>query len=392
VGDEAHVPPLSFVLKVVSRCNLNCSYCYVYNKGDETWRDRPGFISDDVFRAALERIRSYCYRSGQETTHLTFHGGEPCLAGPERFGRWCRMATEVLGNTVSPRLAVQTNATLLDQRWMKVFVEHDVTVSVSMDGPKEIHDAFRVTARGKGSYDAVLRGIDLLHDAGILLRVLSVVQPGADGVQIHRHFLGLGAKSIDYLLPDFTHDTIAPVRLQHGPTPCADFLLPILEDWWKTGFMDVKVGILWNMSQIILGGRSYIDYMGNRPFQFLFVEADGAIEGLDVLRVCNTGAAATGLNVVTDHFEDIGRVSDFHRKAIFEGLPLPEACHSCVERTTCGGGYLPHRYSHERGFDNPTVWCADMLRLLGRLRELLNVSAEETALRRRALLEIGALS
>src|SRR5207248_1564342 len=93
--DQGGAPPhrggsLAFVLKVASRCNLNCAYCYVYNKGDETWRDRPVVMSDDVVEAAIDRIDAWCRGSGQTRVNVTFHGGEPLLAGRRRFDRWCR--------------------------------------------------------------------------------------------------------------------------------------------------------------------------------------------------------------------------------------------------------------------------------------------------------------
>ena len=70
-------------------------------------------------------------------------------------------------------------------------------------------------------------------------------------------------------------------------------------------------------------------------------------------------------------------------------MPTPTPCLGCIEERTCSGGYLPHRYSLERQFDNRSVWCADLLAIFGRLRELLDVSARETELRRRLLREIG---
>jgi uncharacterized protein len=382
------VPPLDFVLKVVSRCNLNCSYCYVYNKGDETWRGRPPLMPDTVFRAALSRIRQHCVRSGQPSVRLIFHGGEPCLAGPSRFSAWCSEAREALGDVTELTFAMQTNGTLLDQRWTEVLLAHKVQVGVSIDGPKEVHDTFRVNHQGKGSYKAVARGIAWLRRADIPLQILSVIQLGKDGLRIHRHFLEMGVRSINYLLPDFTHDTIGPVRERYGPTPCADYLIPILEDWWSNGSIDVRISIFWYMSQLILGGESRIDAFGNPPLSFVFVEADGSIEGLDVLRVCQEAMASTGLNVLRNDFSDIAEVSELHRLAIFDGVPLPIGCRACPERATCGGGYLPHRYSRVRGFDNPTIWCEDILRLFGRLRELLEVPVEETALRRRVLAEV----
>jgi uncharacterized protein len=381
-------PPLNFVLKVVSQCNLNCSYCYVYNKGDETWRQRPRVMPDMVFRAAVSRIRQHCVRSGQATVLLTFHGGEPCLVGPSRFSAWCTAAQEALGDVAQVSFVMQTNGTLLDPRWTEVLLAHRVQVGVSIDGPKEIHDIFRVNHRGKGSYDAVARGVACLRRANIPLQILSVIQLGNDGLRIHRHFLEMGAKSINYLFPDFTHDTIGCIREIYGATPCADYLIPILENWWSEGSMDVRIGIFWHMSQLILGGESRIDALGNRPFRFVFIEANGDIEGLDVLRVCQEGMASTGLNVLRNDFTDIAGVSKLHRLAIFDGVPLPTGCRTCPERMTCSGGWLPHRYSRAGGFDNPTIWCEDMLRLFGRLRELLHVPVEETALRRRLLAEV----
>ena len=265
---------------------------------------------------------------------------------------------------------------------------HEVGVGISIDGPREIHDASRVDHSGEGSYERVSRGFDALRSAGISAGVLAVVRPGDDGLGIHRHFLEMGASSISYLLPDFTHDTVGPIRDRHGPTPCADYLIPILEEWWSSGYLDVRVGIFWHMSRVILGGESRIDILGNRPLRFAFVEADGSIEGLDVLRICRNGAAGTSLNVLDNDFIEIAEVSELGRSAIFEGVPLPAGCRACPERTTCGGGYLPHRHSRARGFDNPTVWCADMLRLFGRLRELLEVPVEETSRRRGALARV----
>ena len=143
------------------------------------------------------------------------------------------------------------------------------------------------------------------------------------------------------------------------------------------------------MARVILGGVSKQDLLGNHPLRFVFVETDGAIEALDVLRVCQPGITSTGLNVLRDDFRQIADVSPLHRSTIFTGMPLPTKCQGCVERDTCGGGYLPHRYSQRRAFDNPSVWCADLLRLFGHIRRRLDVDAEETALRRRVLGELA---
>lgn len=378
-------PHLDFVLKIASRCNLNCDYCYVYNKGDESWRSRPSLMRESTFLAALYRIRRHCLKSRQPNVRLIFHGGEPCLVGPSRLSRWCGLAREALGDITRVAFSIQTNGTLLDKEWIDVLLAHRINVSLSVDGPKDVHDRSRPDHHGNGSFDATMLGISLLKEAGVPLHVLSVVDLGGDGLRTHRFLMDIGITSVNYLLPDFTDDTIGPVRQRFGPTPCADYLLPIMEHWWANGFIDTRVSIFWHMAGLILGGRSAIDAFGNRPFNFVFIEADGGVEGLDVLRICQPAMAATGLNVFANDFTEVVEASDIHRAAIFEGFPLPSACAGCRERTTCAGGYLPHRHSVRRGFDNPTVWCSDVLRLFGRLRELLEVTPRETLRRRRVI-------
>ena len=143
----------------------------------------------------------------------------------------------------------------------------------------------------------------------------------------------------------------------------------------------MPVADLWNMSRVILGGTSQIEAIGNQPTGYAVIEANGDIEGVDVLRVCGEGMAGTGLNVRDAPFRSSTRAGLLHRQAIFEGMPLPRACRACPEARTCAGGYLPHRCSLENGFDNPSVWCADLFKLFGHVRGRL-VTVEETDRRR----------
>lgn len=378
--------PLHFVLKVASRCNLNCGYCYVYHKGDESWRDRPALMPDEVFEAAIARAAAYCRGSGQRRVRVTFHGGEPLLAGTRRFGRWCQRLHEALANVPELELVVQTNGTLIDDNWVRTLRAYDVAVGISLDGPPEIHDRQRVDHAGRGSYANVVRGTDCLRAGGIPLHVLSVVAPGADGLLTHSHLVALRPRSISYLLPDYTHDWVGGVITRHGGTPCADVLIPIFDEWWSNGTLDLRVDPFWSIARLVLGGESDLDLLGNRPLQFLFVETDGAIEGLDVLRQCYPGAAASGLNVLRDDFARVATCAPLLlRQSCFTGVPTPTGCSSCPEGETCAGGYLPHRYSASRKFDNPSVWCADLLAMFRHIRMRLQVSPEETRLRRRAL-------
>ena len=381
-----------FILKVASRCNLNCSYCYIYNKADSTWKERPALMSREILTAALMRIRRHCALTGQTQANIVFHGGEPCLAGAAQVDEWCREARSTLDGVADMKLYIQTNGTLIDERWADVFERHQIGVGISMDGPREVHDQFRIDHRGHGSYDRIVRGMELFRKRKTPFSILSVIPLGADPLVVHRHFTALGSSGITYVLPHYTHDTIEAVRRIYGPTPCADFLIPVFDDWWFNSSADFDIGDLRNIARIILGGRSHIETLGNIPPLYVFIETDGAMEGLDNLRACEHGITKINLNVLTEDIAEIRRSSTMHGMAIYEGLPLPAGCRSCPERTTCAGGYLPHRYSKTRGFDNPSVWCADLLKLFSHVRLRMGVTVEETYSRREELQRLALIA
>jgi uncharacterized protein len=378
VVDEVIVPPLGLViLKVAGRCNLNCSYCYEFNLADHQLKAQPRFMSDEVFDATLRCVARHVEKSGQKRIGLSFHGGEPTLVGPDRFASWCARAESMLSG-IDVRFAMQTNGTLLTERWVDVLLRHEVDVGISLDGPREVNDMFRVDHAGRGSHGKVVQGIKLLQAAGRAPGILSVIQLGADPIVIHRHFLDIGCSSISYLMPDYTHDTIGDVRARYGPAPCADFLIPIFDDWWFNSTIEVRVRNFWEVSRLILGGKSRIDALGNIPLGFVIVNPSGDIEGLDVLKACEDGLTQTGLNVKSDDFVSLRSRSPMHAQMVFEGAPLPTGCTDCVERSTCAGGYHPHRYSRANGFDNRSVWCEDLLRIFGHIRARLGVAANDT--------------
>jgi uncharacterized protein len=376
--------------KVTARCNLNCSYCYVFNKGDTTWRQRPARMSQEVFEAGIARLRDACLRSGRDAVSVTLHGGEPTLIGTGRARAFFEAAGRGLEGVADVRLAIQTNGTRLTREWVELFDEHRVDVGVSMDGPAAIHDRRRVDHRGRGSHRAVQRGLELLREGGVPFAVLSVLDFDADPLEAHEHFCGFGPAQITYLMPHHTHDDIAEIHARHGATPCLDWLGPVLDHWWGHGTLRTVVQPFASMARIVLGGSSDLDLFGGAPLGFCFVETDGAIEGLDALKICEDGFSATAHNVLTDGFDAFAAGADLHAETIFRGRPLPTGCAACPEAETCGGGYVPHRYLRGAGVDRPSVWCRDLLGLFAQLRRLLEVDHAQTRARRRMLRELAA--
>src|SRR5215217_946413 len=103
----------SLVLKVAERCNLACKYCYMYQHVDQSYLDRPRFMSDEVFDAMLLRVAEYCDRNPAVRFRFSFHGGEPTLIGPDAFDHLAARLRTRLGDRVN-EISMQTNGTLLD--------------------------------------------------------------------------------------------------------------------------------------------------------------------------------------------------------------------------------------------------------------------------------------
>jgi uncharacterized protein len=357
----------NLVVKIAEFCNLRCQYCYLYEHGDTTYKQRPHFMSDAVFEGLLESVRRYCdARPGQQTA-LTFHGGEPTLVGTTRLCHLAERARAVLGPRLSS-LQMQSNGTLIDAQWVRALRSAQVHTSISLDGPPDIHDRHRTSHNGQGSHAAAVRGIRILQEAGLRPGVLAVVAPGADGARVYRHFRELGLDSIDLLIPDVTHDTRDAWYGSCGPFPLASYLIPAFDAWFDEDNPSVVVRLFYGLLRRMLGGPMTSDAFGNPLVSYLIVDTDGSIQPNDALRICENGMTQTMANVCDEGFDNLASKAPLAYQLLTQGVPLSATCQACDEVNVCGGGYLPHRYSRANRFDNPSVWCDDIKLLLAHLR------------------------
>jgi uncharacterized protein len=358
----------SLIVKLAERCNIKCKYCYLYEHEDTSYLRRPHFMSDEIFDAMLRRAADHCTSRPGASISLTFHGGEPTLVGTDRFERLVERTRTVLGDRLG-RMSIQTNGTLVDRRWARTLAQLGLDVGVSLDGPPDIHDRSRVDRKGRGTWRRVVQGIDCLRCEGVEPAILAVVAPGTSGVDTYEHFLALGIRHINYLLPDVSHDSYRERYGGYGPTPVADYLIPVFDAWFNADDPRIFVALFWDLIERILGGPGLLDVFGNPPLRYLVIETDGSIEALDVLRVCEDGIAASKLNVLDDAFDDLRKATTVFRRSLLGDFALSEICQKCEHREICGGGYLPHRYSRTNGFANPSVWCADLKLLIGHIAD-----------------------
>ena len=366
------------VVKIVQRCNLNCSYCYMYQHADQSWRQRPPFMSEEIFGHLLTRIEEYCDRRPGREMYISFHGGEPMLIGPRQFDRLAGMAVEKLKDRVT--LGMQTNGTLVNDEWIEVLKRHDLRVGVSLDGPPEIHDLARVDHAGRGSYSEVVQGLRKLQENRVFSSVLTVINPGQSGLEIYRHIRSLGVKTMNFLLPDVTYDSRRLFYPDFSATPISDYLIPIFDAWFDEDDPSVVIRIFNAIITALMGSSHNFEGIGNHCENYLVIDTDGNIQANDALKVCDDGISESGLNVARHGFDDLHLGLPLVNRLVHEGLSLSAQCQACPERDVCGGGAVSTRYAKANGFDNPSVWCADMLELIGHIRARVGLGLGERAL------------
>jgi len=153
-------------------CNLDCSYCFFLSK-EMLYPGSRFRMADELLEEYLRQLIEAHSRVPEVT--IAWQGGEPTLMGLDFFRRSVELANRYLLPGQRAAYTIQTNATLLDEEWAAFFKENDFLVGVSIDGPRELHDEYRVDKGGKGSFDKVVRGLDALREAGVDWNALTTI-------------------------------------------------------------------------------------------------------------------------------------------------------------------------------------------------------------------------
>ena len=166
----------TMVKPVGSACNLDCAYCYYRDKA-EIYSSRQAVMSTDVLESY---IRQYLETVNLPVVTFCWHGGEPLLAGIDFY----RKAVELQQRYAAGRQienTLQTNGVLVNDEWCSFFRENSFLVGVSLDGPKDIHDAYRRDCGGIPTYDRVIAAVEKMYRNNVEYNILATVNSMSEG-------------------------------------------------------------------------------------------------------------------------------------------------------------------------------------------------------------------
>ncbi|WP_437981134.1 radical SAM protein [Sorangium sp. So ce117] len=359
-----HVPKpgeaLSIILKLPGDvCNINCAYCYEKRKP----------TSDD-FAITRELLRTLFAKAEGRPLSIELHGGEPLLVGRERMRgllRECRAYTGKL------RIAIQTNAILVDQGWIDLFLEEwpEIEFGVSIDGDAA-QNAHRVDYKNRSTHAEVERALALFHEANIKVGAIATVTRGncGDPRRLLEYFLNLPAVTFLKLNPCFDFQVAASSRVNArslavldpsgrgvpawGLTPLEfrDFLCVFYDHWVEAkAFKRLLVEPFLSILRVLGGKRSkFCVYDHRKCTSVITLYPDGRLGSCDELSMPDALLARS-----IDEIEDLDHLVDLRTNAPLRAdlEALLSKCAGCAYRTTCNGGCLAtrKRYSGSRYYD-----------------------------------------
>ncbi len=319
-------------------CNLNCSYCFYLDK-QELYPGSRFRMTDEVLEAYLRQLIE-----AHETNHVTvaWQGGEPTLMGLDFY----RKAIEIQKKYRKPGMTfentLQTNGTLLDEAWCRFLKENDFLVGISIDGPREYHDACRKEKSGGGTFDRAAAGLRRLQQYRVDYNILATVNAAnADfPLETYRFFRDdFGAQYLQFI-PIVERGNNGVTEQSVRPEQWGQFLNRIFDEWVRR---DVGRTFVLNFDGVLAG------WMGKAGTLCIFG------------RTCGLGLALehNGDLYSCDHFVDpehklgnilqsalidmVGsqRQQDFGRQ---KWESLPEYCHNCEFVFICNGECPKNRF------------------------------------------------
>ncbi len=359
--------------KTVSEdCNLACDYCYYSTCGG-----KPGPKINRIDSAILDKfIKDYMEHS-QGAVGFAWQGGEPLLAGLEFFEEVVyRQALHAPPHTIISN-SLQTNATLINDRWASFFKTYNFLIGVSLDGPKEIHDARRVTSNGKGSFDRVMAGIEHLRKHQVDFNILTVIHKGNVGKakELMAFYREHGFDYVQFIpCMDFRSQQVdQPGVYEITPEEYGDFLCEVFDEWYNDSDPQVSVRFFDNMLSVYINREAELCVHRAACPTSLVLEQNGDAFPCDFFineqwTVGNVASASIADMLAHPNYER------FHRMK----PALPDKCRSCEWQRLCYGGCPRNRKWNAEGTESaPDYFCQSYKRIYAHAHEQMQEMGEK---------------
>jgi uncharacterized protein len=332
-----NIKPFSLLIKPTSAdCNLRCEYCFYLDHCALYPDVKRHRMSDEVVE---KMIRSYM-STMQHVYSFGWQGGEPTLMGLEFFKKVVQLQKKYARPGARVANGLQTNGTMIDDEFASFLAENNFLVGVSLDGPDEIHNRYRLNADGRGTHEDVVRGIEALKRNKVEFNILTLVNAAnvTRGREVYRYLRDMGI---------FYHQYIPCVEFddQGNKMPFAisgdqwgTFLCDIFDEWIQNDKQRVSVRLFDSILNLMVDGVYTTCHHAGNCSQYFVVEYNGDIYPCDffVKRELKLG------NITENSWSEMSSYGKYLQFGSQKN-DWNEKCKECEYLNLCSGDCLKHR-------------------------------------------------
>lgn len=347
------------IIKPTNQCNMACKYCYANH-------ECCGQSMDDLILETVISSVSKNITKGQKINFI-WHGGEPLTLGLDFYRKITNFQRKYCRGLKVSNI-IQTNGTLLDNNSVRFFIDNGFSISISLDGPKYIHDANRKFQNGKGTFNQVMKSISLLHKYGIDVGAVTVLTKEAlpNIKEIYNFMKSVGVRfrinPIVYLNRKGHSDSMF-TPLEYATAMCELFDLWFFDD--EPLYVDPINQITGNMISCVTCGCCF---GGGCIKNVVCIDMDGNIYP------CGQFAGHSEFcigNILTDTLKDILN-KPLSVEIMSRSSGLINRCRSCEFVNICNSGCTASALMNEKGILAPDYYCAGRKILFSHIRERID--------------------
>ena len=337
-------------------CNLNCTYCYYLEKENlYTGSGREFRMADDVLETYIQQ---YIHSQPTEQVSFAWQGGEPTLLGIPFFERVIELQKKYANGKIIDN-AFQTNGTLLDDAWGEFLARNKFLIGLSVDGPEEIHDAYRVDKGGKPTFARVMRGLGILKKHGVEFNTLTVINRlnSYRPHEVYRFLKETGSKYLQFipiveqvakepdpnglvLLKPFSRQESSVSEWSVEPLQFGKFLQQIFDEWVTRDVGQVYVQAFDVALESWYGVPQSLCVFAPTCGSALVVEHNGDVYSCDHFVYPDNRLG----NLMKQFLGTLGNSPQQKRFGNAKAAGLPADCLQCDVRFACNGECPKHRF------------------------------------------------
>ncbi|MBN1349449.1 anaerobic sulfatase maturase [candidate division KSB1 bacterium] len=317
-------------------CNLNCSYCFYLCKSSlfpETKRHR---MTIEV----LEELTRQLMQNGGMHPSFLWQGGEPTLMGLDFFRQAIELQKKYGRSGQSVSNSLQTNGLLIDEGWAKFLHDYQFLIGLSLDGPQALHDTYRRSPGGQGSYKFVMRAAELFNTHQVEFNILCLINDVnvRDAEKLFRYYTDNGFRYLQFIpaIELDAHGKVAPFC--PDPEMYGRFLCDLFDAWYNDGQPEIYIRTFEDILHIYYGlpspGCIFREICGD----YVVVEHTGGVYSCDFFVDPEHHLGDISEDGLIPLF-DCARQKDFGCSK----ADLPNECHACEFLRYCYGGCLKER-------------------------------------------------